>query len=430
MCYLEFDFGGAIKALDLTEHAMRFVGTWPPKNFQPIFLFFLIYLIVHCTLAIIEIAVNITNMGYVISCLMENVFNVVALLKISICKIKRKSLAKFIDDIRSDFILTNYYYDEEKMAFINYNKFSRKFVIVLLIASFVASSMYYFLSLAMNIEIVLTNSSYGYRLPYKVWLLKEPTNIVTYVCLCFYQFLIIPSIVFGYVGTDCLFVSLVLHVSGLFSALSYKVKYVLNDTCDREKRLKQLIIRHVRLIRLSELLEEDFNLVILLQLIGSILQFCIVGYDALVRSADGNTTMLLSFLFIGSAVACVLLVYCYIGECLIKESSVLSDALYLCEWYNISKEEKKLMHICMLRSTKEMRLTSGKFFVLSLTTFTDLMFSFLNVTKYKDIQNAKKFTMLTPRSYGKSLNHFNEFWIDDCLAQIKKYVSNRSCQGI
>nr|XP_050866045.1 odorant receptor 4-like [Vespula vulgaris] len=188
----------------------------------------------------------------------------------------------------------------------------------------------------MNIEIVLTNSSYGYRLPYKVWLLKEPTNIITYVCLCFYQFLIIPSIVFGYVGTDCLFVSLVLHVSGLFSALSYKVKYVLNDTCNREKRLKQLIIRHVRLIRLSELLEEDFNLVILLQLIGSILQFCIVGYDALV-------------------------------------SSVLSDALYLCEWYNISKEEKKLMHICMLRSTKEMRLTSGKFFVLSLTTFTDVL---------------------------------------------------------
>ncbi|KAL2732097.1 odorant receptor 13a-like [Vespula squamosa] len=376
----DLDFGSTAKALDLTERAMRFVGTWPPKNFQPISFFFQIYLIVHCSLAIIEIAVNITDMEYVISCLMENVFNVIALLKISICKIKRKSLAKFIDDIRSDFTLTNYYFDEEKMAFINYNKFSRKFVIVLLIGSFVASSMYYFFSLAINVEIecfwyyitVLTNSSYGYRLPYRVWLLIEPTNVVTYACLCLYQFLIIPSIVFGYVGTDCLFVSLVLHVSGLFSALSYKVKYVLNDSCDREKRLKQLIIRHVRLIRLSESLEEDFNLVILLQLIGSILQFCIVGYDALVRSANGDITMLLSFLLIGSAVTCVLLVYCYIGECLIKESSVLSDSLYLCEWYNISKGEKKLMHICMLRSTNEMRLTSGKFFVLSLTTFTDV----------------------------------------------------------
>ncbi|XP_047361386.1 odorant receptor 13a-like isoform X1 [Vespa velutina] len=369
----EVDFGSTLKALDLTEHAMRFVGTWPPKSFQPIFLFFLIYLTVHCTSAIIDIAVNISNMEYIISCLMENVFNVIALLKISICKIKRKSLAKFIDDIRSDFKLDNYYYDEEKMAFIHYNKCSRKFVIVLLVASFVASSMYYFFSLAMNIEIVLTNSSYGYRLPYRVWLLIEPTNVVTYVCLCFYQFLIIPTIVFGYIGTDCLFVSLVLHVSGLFSALSCEVKYVLNDTCDREKHLKQLIIKHVRLIRLSESLEEDFNLIILLQLIGTILQFCIVGYDALVRSADGDMAMLLSFLFIGSAVAGVLLVYCYIGECLIKESSILGDALYLCEWYNISKEEKKLMHICMLRSTKEMRLTSGKFFVLSLTTFTDVL---------------------------------------------------------
>nr|KAF7398330.1 hypothetical protein H0235_016338 [Vespula pensylvanica] len=278
----ELDFGGTVKALDLTERAMRFVGTWPPKSFQPISVFFLIYLIIHCTLAIIDIAANITNTEYIISCLMENVFNVVAFLKICVCKIKRKSLAKFIDDIKSDFTLTNYYYEEEKMAFVNYNKFSRKFVIILLIVAIVAASMYYFFSLAMNVEIVLTNSSYGYRLPYRVWLLIEPTNVVTYVCLCFYQFLIIPSIVFGYVGTDCLFVSLVIHVSGLFSALSYKVKYVLNDTCDREKRLKQLIIRHVRLIRLSESLETDFNFIILLQLIATILQFCIVGYDALV----------------------------------------------------------------------------------------------------------------------------------------------------
>ncbi|XP_043682449.1 odorant receptor 13a-like [Vespula pensylvanica] len=369
----ELDFGGTVKALDLTERAMRFVGTWPPKSFQPISVFFLIYLIIHCTLAIIDIAANITNTEYIISCLMENVFNVVAFLKICVCKIKRKSLAKFIDDIKSDFTLTNYYYEEEKMAFVNYNKFSRKFVIILLIVAIVAASMYYFFSLAMNVEIVLTNSSYGYRLPYRVWLLIEPTNVVTYVCLCFYQFLIIPSIVFGYVGTDCLFVSLVIHVSGLFSALSYKVKYVLNDTCDREKRLKQLIIRHVRLIRLSESLETDFNFIILLQLIATILQFCIVGYDALVRSADSDAAMLLSFFFIVSSTACGLLVYCYIGECLIKESSILGDALYLCEWYNISKGEKKLMHICMLRSTKGMHLTAGKFFVLSLTTFTDVL---------------------------------------------------------
>lgn len=111
---------------------------------------------------------------------MENVFNVVALLKISICKIKRKSLAKFIDDIRSDFTLDNYYYDEEKMAFISYIKCSRKFVFVLLIASFIASSMYYFFSLAMNIEIGMYTYTYVRARMYSYIRISHVAHACTY----------------------------------------------------------------------------------------------------------------------------------------------------------------------------------------------------------------------------------------------------------
>ncbi|KAI4473163.1 hypothetical protein M0802_016278 [Mischocyttarus mexicanus] len=228
---------------------MKLMGTWPLKSSEPIFLFFSCYLLVHCTLAVIDISINLSNIEYVISCLMENIFNVVALSKMGICKIKRKSLIKFLEDIKPDFNAENYNSNEEKVAFMNYSKFSRKFVMTLLIASFGASTMYYLLSLAVNVETVLANSSYGYKPPYKVWLFFEPTNPLTYVCLCCYQALIIPCIVLGYVGTDCLFICSVLHVSGLFSALSYKIKYVLNNSTDRQSNLRQLIINHVRLIR-------------------------------------------------------------------------------------------------------------------------------------------------------------------------------------
>ncbi|KAI4491590.1 hypothetical protein M0804_002982 [Polistes exclamans] len=138
--------------------------------------------------------------------------------------------------------------------------------------------------------------------------------------------------------------------------------------------MKNLIVRHVRLIRLSESLEDEFNLMILQQLVGNTFQLCLLGYDTLASTAEGEGRMLLPIFLIASCVFSTLLAYCYMGECLIKESSILGDAFYHCNWYDITKTEKKLIHICMMRSTKFMRLTSGKFCTLSLNTFTDVSY--------------------------------------------------------
>ncbi|XP_015185693.1 PREDICTED: odorant receptor 13a-like [Polistes dominula] len=151
---------------------------------------------------------------------------------------------------------------------------------------------------------------------------------------------------------------------------------------------------------LSEFLEENFNLMILLQLIGGIVQLCIVGYDALVRSTDGDITMILPCFMISSAISCELLIYCYMGECLIKESTVFGEALYLCEWYNISKKEKQLMHICMIRSTKQMSLTSGKFLIVSLTTYTDVSMNLNNYLNIPSLANTNKLDGLPTREHA------------------------------
>ncbi|KAI4472436.1 hypothetical protein M0802_016826 [Mischocyttarus mexicanus] len=245
----DLDFSDTAKVIDLTKRVMNCAGIWPEETHDLKFIFFATYLTIHCSLAIIDIAMNISDLNYVVSCLLENAFNLMALLKICICRFKRKSLTILLQDIRTDFVIDNYKTRDEQMAFLNYNKFSQKFVRLTLIICFAAAISYYLMSLVMHVEMVISNSSYGYRLPYRVWLFIEPTDVITYVCLCCYQFFIIPSIVFGYVGTDCLFVSLVLHVSGLFSALSCEVKHVLDDTHNRQRRMKNLIVRHVRLIR-------------------------------------------------------------------------------------------------------------------------------------------------------------------------------------
>ncbi|XP_047370321.1 odorant receptor 13a-like isoform X1 [Vespa velutina] len=370
---MELDFHGTRRVIDLIKRTMNCAGIWPEKIHEPIFVFFAVYLVLQCTMGVISINNNISDMEYVIACLEENVFNFMTLFKICICRMNSNSLAKILKEIKLDLIPERYKTDEEKIAFLNYNTFSLKLVKFTLGTSITACLLYYVSFSATNIKKVIANSSYGYVLPYNTPPPIEPTNLITYIFLCLYQFLKVLILIFGYVGTDCLVISMVLHVSGVISALSTKVKYVLDNPENRKRRIKVLILRHTRLIRLADTLENDFNLLILQQLLGSTFHLCLLGYDALVSISAGEQHKLLAFVIIAFRVLTTLLAYCYIGECLINESTSFGESFYHCKWYNITQEEIKLMHICMMRSSKQMELTVGKFFILSLTTFTDVV---------------------------------------------------------
>ncbi|XP_047370322.1 odorant receptor 63a-like isoform X2 [Vespa velutina] len=319
---MELDFHGTRRVIDLIKRTMNCAGIWPEKIHEPIFVFFAVYLVLQCTMGVISINNNISDMEYVIACLEENVFNFMTLFKICICRMNSNSLAKILKEIKLDLIPERYKTDEEKIAFLNYNTFSLKLVKFTLGTSITACLLYYVSFSATNIKKVI---------------------------------------------------SMVLHVSGVISALSTKVKYVLDNPENRKRRIKVLILRHTRLIRLADTLENDFNLLILQQLLGSTFHLCLLGYDALVSISAGEQHKLLAFVIIAFRVLTTLLAYCYIGECLINESTSFGESFYHCKWYNITQEEIKLMHICMMRSSKQMELTVGKFFILSLTTFTDVV---------------------------------------------------------
>ncbi|XP_035733491.1 odorant receptor 63a-like [Vespa mandarinia] len=368
MAYLsELDFHGTRRLIDLNKRTLNCAGIWPEKIHEPVFIFFSVYLALHCTMGVISITNNISNLEYVLACFEENLFHFMTLLKICICRINSNSLAEIIKEIKVDFIPERYKTDEEKIAFLNYNNFSLMVVRVTLGTSSTAAV------LIVLLLTVVANSSYGYVLPYKSRPLIEPTNLTIYICLCLYQFLIVLTIIFGYIGSDCLFINLVLHVSGVFSALSCKVKHVLNNPENRKRRIKKLILRHIRLVRLADSLESNFNVLILQELMGITLHLSLLGYDTLVCIAAGEQKKLITFFIVACRVLSTLLLYCYIGECLINESTSFGESFYQCKWYNISQEEIKLIHICMMRSSKQMELTVGKFFVLSLTTFTDVV---------------------------------------------------------
>ncbi|XP_043685152.1 odorant receptor 45b-like [Vespula pensylvanica] len=173
--------------------------------------------------------------------------------------------------------------------------------------------------------MAMSNSSWSYKLPYKTRTFVDIHDIRIYTCLCIYQILVPPSIVLGFVGFDCLFTNLAFHITAQFGVLSCMLREILDDSRGFQCNMKELVLRHYKLIRYA------------------------------------------------LAVLSTLFIYCYIGECLIQESLNLNTAMYRYEWYNVSPINLKMVNICMLRMKKPQQLTAGKFFVLSLASFTDIL---------------------------------------------------------
>ncbi|XP_043498447.1 uncharacterized protein LOC122521758 [Polistes fuscatus] len=149
----ELDFSDTTKVIDLNKHTLNCAGIWPESIHEPIFIFFSTYLAIHCTLAIFDITDHILDMEYVISSITENMFNLMTLLKICICRLKRNSLAEFLKDIKIDVTPERYKTPEEKTAFLAYNNFSLKLVKISMILGIIAATMYYVIVLIPNVKM-------------------------------------------------------------------------------------------------------------------------------------------------------------------------------------------------------------------------------------------------------------------------------------
>ncbi|XP_046837401.1 uncharacterized protein LOC124432465 [Vespa crabro] len=431
------------------------MGIWPLKNYIPIFLFFFIYLSIHCSLAIAELFWAPKTLENVVSNIAENIASTMTLTKITITRMNREALRKLFTELEEFSLTEKYETKEEKLTFVNYTKLPPYFIIVITSSMTVAELLYYMNRVTEGIQIAFKfisnhishygmnifmkgdlkiyrrndkvaidlkrikkkiisnskqNNSMGYKLPYRTLEIMDLRDSRIYALICAYQLILVPAIILGYVGFDCMFVNLSIQVITQFSMLSYKVKSIINNSKNYRDGMKKLILRHYRLIRLTETLEDNFNLTIMQQLFGTTIHICLSGYYVLMQASfavfadqvrphscknyllawqtdkqadqfpyltisketKDNLQSFLFFVYI-SSVICTLFIYCFIGECFIQESSNYGNAIYNYDWYNLPVTESKFFLICMTRTKKPQFLTSGKFAVLSLSMFTDIL---------------------------------------------------------
>ncbi|XP_035733511.1 odorant receptor 13a-like isoform X1 [Vespa mandarinia] len=360
-----------MKAITWCKRLLGFSGVWPLEIRDTLFLPLLFYGCIYIFLGILDLIDYINDFQYVLTNIMENLLILMTLMKFGLCRLKHGSLSRFLTETENDYNVDNYKTKEERLIFIKYNKFAYIFIITAFPSITFVILSYYCKTVIPGIINVMTNSTSEYKLPYKIKPLLKPYDAKTYAFGCIHEFLRILIVISANSGTDCLLASTGFHLTGQLAILNCRAKEILKDVS--QQGIHKIILRHHRLIRLADILEDSFNIVICQQLLGTTIQICISSYQILSSLAVLEGIGIVIFGLHIFVLLSTLFIYCYIGECLIEESTNLCLALYHCDWYELSMIDMKSIYICMIRSRKPLQLTCAKFCVVSLRTFTIVM---------------------------------------------------------
>ncbi|XP_035741500.1 odorant receptor 13a-like [Vespa mandarinia] len=170
----------------------------------------------------------------------------------------------------------------------------------------------------------------------------------------------------SYTAVDTFMTMLMLHVCGQFSSLRKN----LTQLCSESNKnfpidLARIVEKYDTLNRYAETIEDRFNGMLLMQMLGCTVQLCVQSYQATSALVDDDQGLLLVQLFFfviyTTYVMLHIYLYCYVGEKLFSEGTKMAYAAYDCNWYNLPPKDARCLTIIMCRAQISSRITAGKF---------------------------------------------------------------------
>ncbi|XP_057336174.1 odorant receptor 4-like [Microplitis mediator] len=210
---------------------------------------------------------------------------------------------------------------------------------------------------------------------------ESPIFEITGMC----QFM--SSLVAGsaYTTIDCVFGTLILHVSGQLQVLELRVNNLCNnynkktnyvDKASFQKDLNTTAKVHQRLIDFVEKMEDIFSMMLLEQFTAFAIIFATEGFNIIsifAGDVEGSfSTMSFSISYFIYALFLIFL-YSAAGEFLSENSKKIYHAAYNCEWVNLENRDMYQIIMIINRAQKPLVVTAGKFAPISLSTFASLI---------------------------------------------------------
>ncbi|XP_057323102.1 odorant receptor 4-like [Microplitis mediator] len=135
------------------------------------------------------------------------------------------------------------------------------------------------------------------------------------------------------------------------------------------EKYSKIIKQHVKIIRFIIKIENLFQQICFIEVVGCTLIICLVGYYILLdwnqKDTGGMTTyvmLLISFVY-------NIFLYCYVCELLTAKCKLISESTYLTRWYQITEYFARGLILTIAISQKSTPMKAGKLIPLSINTF-------------------------------------------------------------
>ncbi|XP_026750156.2 putative odorant receptor 92a [Galleria mellonella] len=359
------DFEEILKQIKINFWIIGIPFNYP--NIKIRYYFFLIALILmlvaEVTFVVCKMSsVNLLDLTLLAPCIC---IGILSILKIVCIANKRQKIFKLADCLDSLYgvILNNTHNNEivgPQVAGL------KKIIKYFFILNGILIAIYNFSNLAFMFYEYISNKEVRYHLAYPVIMPFRTDIFSTWFLVFIFSSMNGYVCVIYYTTADALYCIFTSHICHHFTLLAEEIKYL--DTSNAAN-LKNVVKNHQYILRLSEDLEDIFNLPNLFTVLLGSIEICVLGFNLTM----GSWTQLPGCILFLLSVLLQILMMSYFGENITRESNKVGEAIYLCKWYKMNKREKQNILIIMTRSHKPAKLTAYKFSTISYASFMKII---------------------------------------------------------
>ncbi|KAK2584562.1 hypothetical protein KPH14_006931 [Odynerus spinipes] len=338
------------KVLTWSERLLTLQGLWPENGNDFRFFFYTVYVTVFISLELVGLAQNFHDLDKTLRNVTLSLPSILILLKAIMFRWQMHLVLPILEIVRRDISDGLYRTNNERERIVWYNMAATMFTTSSAMSLFFVPTLFYSKPILDCVLSSYNNCTLPYELPARV-------NHVYYVTDA------------RATGADSLLVTLTFYLCGQLSILGNRLKNINLTAGKYHYEMRLLLDRHAELLGLAMILKKAFSILMFVQTLGLICSLCVVAFQLLTTSENGQDLNTVHFVLYSCAVVLLAFCYCFLGECLIEESSAIDLACYFTNWYELPAKEARFVSFCIARARKPSYLTAGQFYVFSLETF-------------------------------------------------------------
>nr|WGO81800.1 olfactory receptor 126 [Microplitis mediator] len=362
--------------LDKIIWAIELLGCWPLNRSIKQTILFLVsitYYLIHLSMSYTDLINVFGNLELMTINLMETAVQMIAIIRLVYLKLSPR-VKKTIISYKENLNIERTNDSTEVQIYDYYRSVAKLYFSIIMPFSAMTSFAWYLMPLQNCLIAWLKNEPVILVPPYKVvYVFFNLTSMEQIIVAYIYQ-APMSFLPLGFIGIICLKIVIIANVCSQLAVLSYRIKNLNFEDNNKKFSVFGYIVRkHWGLVRFIMEIDDTWTLIFCFELMLSTILCALVTYNAVMAIGNKDKIEIISlFTYVISSLL-ILFANCLMGEMLKFESENLQEALYSCDWFEMSINHKRSLLICMTRSQIPLQLTAGKCYVYSFNAYVQIV---------------------------------------------------------